>query len=102
MQDSRLALDEDRMTMWTPTLRQLETIADMSSGGMPPARIALALGIPPGVYTAWVSRLVAVRALDPQAVEDLLYPPKPVAVPPPPPVPHDPRIIAERYFEAAE
>jgi hypothetical protein len=68
-------------------------------------RIASALGITTGVYTAWVYRLMAARALDPQAVEQLLYPPKPVAVQPPPPSPpprRDPRIIAERVFEAAD
>jgi hypothetical protein len=54
------------------------------------------------VFTAWVSRLAAANALDPQAVDRLLYPPKPIAVAPPPPPPHDPRIIAERFFEAAE
>jgi hypothetical protein len=87
--------------MWEPTLRQLEMIADMSWGGMPSKRIASALGIPPEVFTLWVFRLAAVRALDPQAVENLLYPPRPVAVQPPPP-PRDPRILAERFFEAAE
>jgi hypothetical protein len=85
--------------MWTPALRQLETIADMSS--MTAERIAAALGITPGVFTLWISRLAAARALDPDAVDRLLYPPRPVAVPPPP-VQHDPRILAERYFEAAE
>jgi hypothetical protein len=88
--------------MWKPTLRELETIADMSSGGMSSERIASALGIPPEVFTAWVSRLMAASALDPQAVDRLLYPPKPVAAQPPPPARRDPRIIAERVFEAAE
>jgi hypothetical protein len=88
--------------MFKPTLRQLETIAEMAHGGMRAERIASVLGISPVVYTAWTSRLAAVRALDPEAVELLLFPPRPVAVAPPPPPPHDPRIIAERYFEAAE
>jgi transposase-like protein len=87
--------------MWKPTTRQLELIAEMAHGGMAPDRIAAALGISPGVLTAWVSRLEAVRALSPEDVEMLLYPPKPRAVQPPPPR-HDPRIIAEHYFEAAE
>jgi hypothetical protein len=64
-------------------------------------RIAEALGIPLTVFTAWIFRLVAARALDPQAVDRLLYPPNPVAVQPPPPR-RDPRILAERMFEAAE
>jgi hypothetical protein len=86
--------------MWKPTLRQLELIADMSS--MSSERIAAALGISPGVFTAWVSRLEAARALDPEAVDRLLYPPKPVAVPPPQqPPPRDPRIVADRIFAAA-
>ena len=88
--------------MFKPTLRQLEIIADMSYGRMSSERIASALGISPMVFTAWVSRLAAANALDPQAVDRLLYPPKPIAVAPPPPPPHDPRIIAERFFEAAE
>jgi hypothetical protein len=83
--------------MFKPTLRQLETVADMSSGGMASERIAAALGISPEVFTAWNSRLVAVRALDDTAVDRLLYPPNPR--PPPPPPPHDPRIVAERIFE---
>jgi hypothetical protein len=88
--------------MWRPTLRQQETIAEMSYGGMSSERIAAALGISRLVFTAWISRLAAVRALDPEAVEMLLYPPKPRAVQPPPPPPRDPRILAERFFEAAE
>jgi hypothetical protein len=87
--------------MWKPTLRELETIADMAGGGMPAERIAAAVGISPEVFTAWTSQLAAVRALDWRAVENLLYPPKPVAVHSPPPQ-RDPRIIAERVFEAAE
>jgi hypothetical protein len=85
--------------MWTPTLSQLETIDDMARGGMAAERIASALGIPPGVYTTWVYRLMVARALDPAAVENLLYPPRLVAVQPPPKQ-HDPRIVAERIFEA--
>jgi hypothetical protein len=85
-----------------PTPQQQEMIADMTSGGMAPERIALALGITHGVYTAWVSRLSAARALEPQAVELLLYPPPPVPVAVPPPPPRDPRILAERMFAAAE
>jgi transposase-like protein len=84
--------------MWKPTLRQQEMIADMSLGGMSSERIASALGISPEVFTAWGSRLRAARALDPQAVDRLLYPPKPVAVQPPPPQ-REPRIVAERIFE---
>ena len=42
-------------------------------GGLSGERIASALGIPHGVYTAWVSRLVVVRELDPQAVDLLLF-----------------------------
>jgi hypothetical protein len=87
--------------MWQPTLRQLELIAEMTHGGMTVERIAVAIGIPADVYTSWVFRLMAVRSLDPQAVETLLYPPRPAAIKPPP-EPHDPRIIAERYFEAVE
>jgi hypothetical protein len=86
--------------MWKPTLRQLETVADMSSGGMSSERIAAALEIPPGVFTAWSARLMAARALDWRAVENLLYPPKPAAVQSP--ARRDPRIIAERIFESAE
>jgi hypothetical protein len=86
--------------MFKPTLRQLETIADMAAGGMSFERIAAALGIVPSVFTAWVSRLDAVRALDDTAVEMLLYPPRPRAVPQPTP-PHDPRIVAERMFATA-
>jgi hypothetical protein len=85
--------------MWKPTLRELETICEMSLGGMSSERIASALGIPPEVFTAWASRLSAARALDPQAADRLLYPPKPLAVQPPPPL-RDPRIVAERIFEA--
>jgi transposase-like protein len=87
--------------MWKPTLRQQEMIADMANGGMSSERIAAAVGISHGVYTSWVSRLMAARALDPEAVDDLLYPPKPVPVQPPP-AQRDPRIVAERIFEAAE
>jgi hypothetical protein len=85
--------------MFKPTLRQLETIADMSS--MPSERIAAALGISPDVFTGWVSRLAAANALDPEAAERLMYPPTPVAVQPPRPPRHDPRIIAERMFATA-
>ena len=84
-----------------PTLRELETVADMANAGMSSERIAAALGISLEVFTAWTSRLRAANELDPQAVENLLYPPRPAAVQLPPP-PRDPRIIAERYFEAAE
>jgi hypothetical protein len=87
--------------MWKPTIRDLETIDDMSYGGMSSERIASAVGISHAVFTSWCSRLAAVRALDPQAVEQLLYPPRPVVVQPPPPQ-RDPRILAERFFEAAE
>jgi transposase-like protein len=86
--------------MWNPTTQQLEIVADMGQGGMTAERIASALGITPEAFTAWLSRLAVVRAMDPAAVEMLLYPPRPAAVPPPPP-PRDPRIIAERIFEAA-
>jgi hypothetical protein len=86
--------------MWKPTLRELETIADMAGGGMPAERIAAAVGISPEVFTAWTSQLAAVRALDWRAVENLLYPPKPAAVQSP--ARRDPRIIAERIFESAE
>jgi hypothetical protein len=88
------------LKMWKPTTRQLETVADMAC--MPSGRIAAALGISLEVFTGWVSRLEAVRALDPEAVDRLLYPPKPVAVKAPPPRQHDARVIAERMFEAAE
>jgi hypothetical protein len=88
--------------MFKPTLRQLETVADMAGGGMSSERIASALGIPPGVFTSWCSQLAAARALDPEAVELLLYPPLPRAVQPPPPPPRDPRIVAERIFATAE
>jgi hypothetical protein len=88
--------------MWKPSLSQQELIVDLTHGGMPADRIASTLGITTGVYTSWVSRLMAVRALDPQAVELLLYPPLPPRAAPPPAPRHDPRIIAERYFEAAE
>jgi hypothetical protein len=84
--------------MWKPTLSQLELIADMSS--MSSERIGAALGIPSEVFTLWISRLAVVRALDDAAVEMLLYPPRPRAVPPPVP-PRDPRIIAERMFATA-
>jgi hypothetical protein len=84
--------------MWKPTLRQLEIVDDMARAGMAGERIAAALGISPGVYTAWGARLRAARELDSQAVENLLYPPRPVAAPPPPKQ-HDPRIVAERIFE---
>jgi transposase-like protein len=84
-----------------PTRQQQELIADMTNGGMASKRIASALGILPEVYTLWVSRLAAARALDPQAVEYLLYPPPPVIIQPVPPQ-RDPRIVAERIFEAAE
>jgi hypothetical protein len=87
--------------MFKPTLRQLETIAEMAHGGLPYERIASALGIPPEVFTVWISRLAAARALDPVAVERLYFPPKPIVVQPPPPQ-RDPRIVAERVFEAAE
>jgi hypothetical protein len=96
------AIEGEVVHMFKPTLRQLETIADMSSGGMSSERIDSALGIPAEVFTAWVSRLSAARALDPQAADLLLYPPKPLAVQPPPVPPRDPRILAERFFEAAE
>jgi hypothetical protein len=87
--------------MFKPTLRQLEIIADMSS--MPSERIAAALGISLELFTGWVSRLEAVRALDPEAVDRLLYPPPPVAVQPPRrEPPRDPRIVAERMFATAE
>jgi hypothetical protein len=88
--------------MFKPILSQLELIADMAGGGMPSERIAAAVGISHEVFTAWVSRLAAAAALDPQAVELLLYPPRPVAVQPSPPPPRDPRILAERFFETAE
>lgn len=87
--------------MFKPTLRQLETIADMAAGGMSSERIAAAVGISHEVFTGWTSQLAAANALDPQAVDRLLYPPRPVAVQPPPPQ-RDPRILAERFFEAAE
>jgi transposase-like protein len=86
--------------MFNPTLSQLELIAEMTHGGMTVERIAAALGITTEVYTAWVFRLMAVRALDPQAVDRLLYPPRPVAIKAPP-VPHDPRILAEHMFAVA-
>jgi hypothetical protein len=87
--------------MWKPTLSQLETIDDMAHAGMAAERIAAALGIPHAVFTAWVSRLAAARALGPEAVEDLLYPPRPAAVQPPT-QPRDPRIVAERIFETVK
>jgi hypothetical protein len=87
--------------MFKPTLLQLETVAEMSYGGMSSKKIAAAVGISSSVFTLWVSRLAAARALDPQAVEHLYFPPKPVAVQPPPPPQRDPRIIAERIFEPA-
>jgi transposase-like protein len=95
------AIEGEVVHMFKPTLRQLETVADMSWGGMSPQRIASALGIPAEVFTAWVSRLSAARALDPQAADLLLYPPRPVAVQPQQP-PRDPRILAERMFAQAE
>jgi hypothetical protein len=70
----------------------------MARGGMSSERIASTLGIEIEVFSAWVSRLDAARALDPETVDNLLYPPKQ----PPPPPRHDPRVIAERVFEAAE
>ena len=84
-----------------PTPQQQELIADMTNGGMAPGRIASTLGITPGVYTAWTSRLAAARSLDPAAIEYLLNPPPPVIIQPVPPQ-RDPRIVAERIFEAAE
>ena len=68
--------------MWNPSIRDLETIDDMANGRMAPARIASVLGIELQVFTAWNSRLAAARELDPDAVDRLCNPPKPVAVPP--------------------
>jgi hypothetical protein len=84
--------------MWMPTNEQLGTVAEMAS--MPSERIAAAVGIPPEVFTRFVARLETARALDDAAVDRLLYPPRPVAIKPPP-VPHDPRIVAERVFETS-
>jgi hypothetical protein len=86
--------------MFNPTLRDLEIIAEMSYGGMSSERIAAALGITTEGFAAWTSRLAAANALDPETVDRLLYPPRPVAIKPPPP-PRDPRIIAERMFAVA-
>jgi hypothetical protein len=83
-----------------PTPQQQNLIVDMVHAGMSSERIATALGISPGVFTAWVSRLDAARALDPVAVEDLLHPMPPVTVQPPP-AERDPRIVAERMFATA-
>jgi hypothetical protein len=84
--------------MWNPSIRDLETIDDMANGRMAPARIASVLGIELQVFTAWNSRLAAARELDPDAVDRLCNPPKPVAVPPPEPQ-RESRIVAERIFE---
>jgi hypothetical protein len=83
--------------MWNPSTRDLETVADMAL--MPHDRIAAAVGIPIEVFSRWLSRLAAARALDDQAVDALLYPPRPRPVAAPPPPRHDPQIIAERIFE---
>jgi transposase-like protein len=88
--------------MFMPTLSQLELIAEMTWGGMPSGRIASALGIPPEVFSAWVSRLRAANELDPETVDRLLYPSRPVAVRPEPRPPTLAcRVLAERLFPVA-
>jgi hypothetical protein len=88
--------------MWKPTTKQLELIDDLAHGGMSVNRIAAALGISLECFSGWTCAMAGARALDDHAVEMLLYPPRPVAIKAPPPPRHDPRIIAERFFEAAE
>jgi transposase-like protein len=49
---------------WKPILKQLETIAELGTGGMPIEAIAQRLGVTLDVLSAWIDRLVATRAPD--------------------------------------
>jgi hypothetical protein len=81
---------------WRPTLKQLETIADMDTARLPPAAMAAAVGLSLDAFIGWRRRsMAAARAEDERyAKPDPILEPKPVV-----PAPVSLRIVAERLFE---